>query len=260
MAKKKTTRKKSASPATKKKVAKKKPAAKKKAAKKKTAKTAKKAVKKKRRPRSRGKSRNTKTATKHAVNQVEATANGTEQPSNPEVPIPESYRPGPSVSLLDGTDSINRERQVIQKMLDHDEWQIPGVAFEMLPTRLVQMALNMGDLKDKKGNVIEENVPDAGTWSTNQQLTAMRILERFHAHNLKKLTALKPSEVRVLNEQPTTVTVEDQRLAAIAAITAELSRRQSGGKISGQPVIGSVGDSPSGDDDADSDDARPVEA
>lgn len=140
-------------------------------------------------------------------------------------------------------------------MLDHDEWQIPSIAFEALPNRAVQISLNLGDVRDDAGNVVESNVPDAGNWSTNAQLTAIRIVEKFHAHNLKKLTALKPNEVRVLNEQPTIVTVEDQRLTAIAAIVAELSRRQSGGTIPCEPTGGGIGHSASGNEGDASDDA-----
>jgi hypothetical protein len=190
-------------------------------------------VKKKRRSRSRGAKRNKKTAGVHAANKLESIATG--EPQSSEVQPPEDYAPGPSVSILDGSENINRERQVIEAMLDHPEWVVPPLAYTHLPHKLTRIGLNMGDLKDDEGNVIRENVEEQGNWSTNQQLTAITMLCRMTEANLRKLQALKPSEVRVLNEQPTIVTVEDQRVAVLAAIAAEVRRRQSGGAISHRP-------------------------
>ncbi len=211
-------------------------ATKKKPAKRKTTKR-KTTQKKKPRKRSRGAKRNAKTQTDHAANAVVDASEGRKHdtavdPTRQEVP--ESYRPGPSVQVFDGTAPAHRDREVILKMLDHPEWTIPTFAFEALPNRLVKMALNIGVVRDDAGNVIEDNVPDAGNYSTNQQLTAIRMLKELNEQNLKKLTALKPAEVRVLNENQTVVTIDDQRLAALEAINAELRRRESGGTIPNQ--------------------------
>ena len=114
---------------------------------------------KKRRPRSRGKGRNKKTAVAHATNAATKASGSkrkvkskTPQDPNSQNEPPETFAPGPSISILDGTDSINRERAIINKMLDHDEWEIPKQAFQLIPQKLNHIGMNAGPAYDEAGN------------------------------------------------------------------------------------------------------------
>ena len=193
----------------------------------------------KRRPRSRGKARNKKSEGLNAATAVEKASGITIEGSDVvrHNDPPEEFKTGPTVSLLDGTESsISREAAIIEEILRHESWQIPPNAFIHIPHKLTQISMNA------KPDPKNPNVMKAGTgdWSTNPQLTAMRILERLHHNNLQKLVAVKPAELRVLHEQSTVVTTEDQRFAVLAAIASELDRRQSRRKIPDQQDSNSV--------------------